>query len=77
MSSRSRKLVGAVLLLVLIVVYSFLMLAAAVALEVNTTSKWIELAFYVVAGLAWVLPAGVIIKWMSAAPPPDDSSARR
>ena len=65
MKMRTRKLIGTVLLLVMIAVYSLIAMVVAVALEVNTTSKYIELAFYVVAGLLWVLPAALLIKWMS------------
>lgn len=65
MSSRARKLIGAVILLVYLAVYSMLALAAAVILQVNTTSKFVELAFYVIAGLIWVVPAAWIISWMS------------
>jgi len=65
MNIRMRKLVGTVLLMVMIIVYALIAMAVAVALEVNTTSKFVELAFYAVAGLLWVVPAAVIIKWMS------------
>ncbi|MEL7049757.1 MAG: DUF2842 domain-containing protein [Pseudomonadota bacterium] len=65
MASRTRKLVGILIMLVFLTFYALLALAVAVALEVNTTSKWVELAFYAVAGLIWIVPAGVIIKWMS------------
>ena len=32
---------------------------------------WTELAYYVVAGMLWVLPAGWLIKWMAK---PDDTA---
>lgn len=64
MTPRIRKLVGAILLLILIAVYSLLAMLAAVVLQVNEANKSVELLYYVVAGLLWVLPAGLIIKWM-------------
>jgi hypothetical protein len=64
MTPRTRKLVGAILLLILIAVYSLLAMLAAVVLQVNEANKSVELLYYVVAGLLWVLPAGLIIKWM-------------
>ena len=64
MTQRQRKLAGTVALLVLIFVYAFLALAVAVVLQVQHANKVVELIYYVVAGLLWVLPAGVIIKWM-------------
>jgi hypothetical protein len=65
MTMRTRKLIGTILLFVLIAVYSLLAMIVAVALEVNTSNKFIELIYYAVAGLLWVLPAGLIIQWMS------------
>ncbi len=64
MTPRIRKLSGAILLLVLIAVYSLAAMLAAVILQVNEANKMVELLYYVVAGLLWVLPAGLIIKWM-------------
>lgn len=64
MTPRTRKLAGTIALITLITVYAFAALAVAVVLQVSNTSKLGELAFYVIAGLLWVLPAGVLIKWM-------------
>jgi peptidoglycan/LPS O-acetylase OafA/YrhL len=67
MTPRIRKLVGTMILLVVIAVYCLLAMAAAVILQVNEANKTIELIYYVTAGLLWVLPAGLIIKWMQKA----------
>ena len=64
MTPRTRKLAGTIALIALITVYAFAALAVAVVLQVSNTSKLGELAFYVIAGLLWVLPAGILIKWM-------------
>lgn len=64
MTPRIRKLVGAILLLVVIAVYSLGAMLAAVILQVNEANKSVELLYYVVAGLLWVVPAGLIIQWM-------------
>lgn len=72
MTMRTRKLLGTILLLVLVVVYTLLALAVAVVLQVNEASKWVELVYYVVAGLLWVLPAGLIVSWMSRSDVPAD-----
>jgi len=63
MTMRTRKLVGTVVLLIFLAIYALLAMAAAVILQVNA-SKAVELAYYVVAGLAWVVPAGFIVSWM-------------
>lgn len=69
MTMRTRKLIGTIILFIVIPLYALLAMVVAVSLEVNTTSKWIELLFYVVAGTLWVLPAGLIIQWMSRGDP--------
>ncbi len=67
MRARTRKLVGTMLLLVVLIIYSLLVMLAAAAVLPNG-GKIVELIFYAVAGLAWVLPAAVLIKWMYATP---------
>lgn len=64
MSIRTRKFVGAILLLLLIAVWALLAMAIAqfVFASPNNLAAWI---YYVVAGLGWVLPAMPLIKWMS------------
>ena len=64
MPPRTRKLIGAILLLIVIAIYSLVAMAAAIILQVNEANKTVELIYYVTAGLLWVLPAGWIIKWM-------------
>jgi type IV secretory pathway protease TraF len=63
MKMRTRKLVGTIALFVLITAYAFAAMLVAIALQVNA-SAWVEVAYYVIAGLAWVIPAGAIIWWM-------------
>jgi peptidoglycan/LPS O-acetylase OafA/YrhL len=64
MKQRQRKLTGTIALLILIGIYATLALAVAVVLQVQNANKVVELVYYVVAGLLWVLPAGLLIKWM-------------
>lgn len=63
MTMRTRKLVGTILLLIFVIVYALLAMVAAIVLQVNA-SKTVELVYYVIAGLAWVIPAGILIRWM-------------
>jgi hypothetical protein len=67
MTPRIRKLVGTVLLLVVLAIYSLLVAVAASAV-LTGTNKVVEMLFYAIAGIAWVLPAGVLIRWMYASP---------
>ncbi len=63
MHIRTRKLIGTVLLLVLVMVWA--LVAMALAQSVLTDINGLVAAiFYVVAGLGWVLPGMVLIKWM-------------
>ncbi len=64
MKIRQRKLLGTVLLVLLVVVWSLLAMALAQAPWI-AASKLIQFAYYVTAGLGWVLPAMPLISWMS------------
>jgi len=64
MRRRTRTLVGAALLALFLAVYALAALAAAVMLQVMD-NRWIEVAYYAVAGLLWIVPAGLLIRWMA------------
>ncbi len=68
MHARTRKLLGTVLLLVVLIIYSLVVMLAAASV-LPGSGKIVELIFYAIAGVAWVLPAGYLIKWMYASPP--------
>jgi hypothetical protein len=63
MPLRTRKLVGAIALLAFLALYALGAMMVAIALQVSA-SKAAELVYYPVAGLAWVLPAMWLVKWM-------------
>lgn len=64
MTLRTRKLLGAILLLLLVAVWALLAMAVAqfVFSSTNSIAAWI---YYVVAGMGWVLPAMPLLRWMS------------
>ena len=64
MAIRTRKLIGTILLLLLVTVWSLLGMSVA-QFPVLANSGWLQAVFYVVAGLSWVLPAMPIVSWMS------------
>ena len=64
MTIRTRKFLGAIALLVLVVVWSLVGMAAA-QMPVIADSGWLQAIYYAVVGLGWVLPAMPIISWMS------------
>jgi hypothetical protein len=60
---RTRKLIGTIALLLFLILYTLAAMMTAIVLQVGA-SKAVELAYYVIAGLLWVIPAGLLIKWM-------------
>ena len=64
MSIRLRKLIGAVALIALVVSWALLAMAIA-QLPAIKANGLVEVIYYVVAGLGWVLPAMPLVKWMS------------
>jgi hypothetical protein len=64
MPVRLRKLIGAVLLIVLVLGWALIAMALA-QLPVVKANGFVEVIYYVVAGLGWVLPAMPLIRWMS------------
>lgn len=74
MNIRTRKLIGTFGLLALMIVYALLAAGVAVVLQVNQAGRVAELAYYVVAGMAWTIPAGALIWWMGR---PDKSRPDR
>jgi hypothetical protein len=58
-----RKLIGAAMLLVFIPIYALLAVRVAVQ-HVPEDSILAQTAYFTFAGLLWVFPAGLIIRWM-------------
>jgi hypothetical protein len=67
MPIRLRKLFGAIALLVLVIGWTLIAMALA-QLPVVKANGVVEVMYYVVAGLGWVLPAMPLIRWMSPRP---------
>jgi len=64
---RIKKLVGAVILITLVVVYAIVATAFA-SLYLAESSGWVHLAYFFFSGILWVVPAMLVIKWMESAP---------
>jgi len=60
---RTRKLIGTIVLLLFVAVYAILVMALGSSrlLDMN---GFVTLLFYAGAGLLWVPPAAIIIRWM-------------
>jgi hypothetical protein len=64
MPIRLRKLIGAVALILLVVVWALVAMAVAQFPAVKANGL-VEVLYYVAAGLGWVLPAMPLVRWMS------------
>ncbi len=63
MTARTRKLIGTIVLLLFLAAYATL--AAVIgAGRIALAPQWVQFAFFLTAGLAWVIPAGLLIRWM-------------
>lgn len=63
MTQSARKFIGMVFLLVFVMTYALLAIALGDPVMARLPES-IRFGYYVVAGLAWVLPAMVVIRWM-------------
>jgi Protein of unknown function (DUF2842) len=63
MKIRTRKLIGAVALILLVAVWALLAMALAQS-ALTDINGFVAAIFYAVAGLGWVLPAMPLIAWM-------------
>jgi Protein of unknown function (DUF2842) len=63
---RLRKLIGAVALFALVIAWALAAMTVAQFPAIRD-SRSLSLAYYLIAGLGWVLPAMPLVRWMSAA----------
>jgi hypothetical protein len=64
MPIRLRKFLGTIALIVLVSVWALVSMALAQAPTIHD-SAILSVAYYVIAGLGWVLPAMPIVAWMA------------
>ena len=58
-----RQFIGAILLVVFVPLYALVAMTIGAA-RLPGTSTVVQTLFFAIAGLIWVIPAGLIIKWM-------------
>ncbi|MBJ3776422.1 DUF2842 domain-containing protein [Acuticoccus mangrovi] len=63
MHVRVKKLIGTLATVVFLIVYCLMVMVLAVKL-LPGTSGVVQLLYYVVTGLIWVIPVGALISWM-------------
>lgn len=71
MTVRTRKFFGMVALVSWVIFYAAvgMILGAPV---VAKTSGGVQIIFFIVTGMLWIFPAGLIIRWMEKRPPSDE-----
>jgi hypothetical protein len=67
MPIRLRKFLGTIALFVLVVVWALVAMALAQSPAIHDRTL-LSIAYYVIAGIGWVLPAMPIVAWMSPRP---------
>ena len=65
MPLRLRKFIGAIALFVLVIVWALVAMALA-QVPVIRDNAIASVAYYVIAGLGWVVPAMPVIAWMAS-----------
>ncbi len=63
MRLRTRKLIGTIGLLIFLVLYTWIAVAISSG-RITEAPALAQLGYFLVAGLLWVLPAGILIRWM-------------
>lgn len=76
MRRRSRKFLGAAVMLAFVAIYAVAAMLVAQSDPVNRSPGWAQGLFYAVVGLAWILPIMPLIVWMER-PDEDDPSPGR
>jgi hypothetical protein len=68
MKMRSRKLIGTLAMLIFVMVYALVAIALAQG-RVTDAPKIVQLIVYAALGLGWIIPAGLMIRWMERPDP--------
>ncbi len=71
MRRRTRKFVGASVMLAFVGIYAATAMLVAQSEPVHHMPAWAQTIFYAVVGLAWIVPLLPLLTWMER-PDPDD-----
>jgi hypothetical protein len=61
---RTKKLIGAIVIVIWLPVYALLAMALAVRVLPHAHMA-VQFLYYAVVGIAWILPIGFMLPWMS------------
>lgn len=68
MNIRIRKFIGTILLVLFLVAYAFVAMALG-ASKIVGGPYILQVIYFLIAGLAWIIPAGILIRWMARPDP--------
>lgn len=71
--TRRRKLIGTLLLVTLVSIYALVAMAVG-SVAMADKGRGVQLAFFTIVGLGWVLPAALIVWWMERPRPDEEAS---
>ncbi len=63
LNSHARKLIGSFVLVAFVALYALVIMAIGDRM-LEHAANWQRFAFYIIAGLAWVIPLLPLIRWM-------------
>jgi Protein of unknown function (DUF2842) len=63
MSRRTRKFIGMITMISFVIFYALVVMGLAPRILIGA-NKLVEMSFYFIAGLAWILPLLPLIRWM-------------
>ena len=67
MNLRMKKLIGSILIVVIALGYAIIATTIASA-KLADASGWVHLAYFLITGFLWIVPAMYIIAWMNRPP---------
>ena len=73
---RTKKLIGAIVTLVWLPFYALLAMALAVRVLPHANGL-VQFLYYAIAGMAWIVPIGLMLPWMSREPQEQMHPAKR
>jgi len=69
LTPHTKKLIVTVVILLWVPIYALLAMRVGVSI-LPDANPWVELLYYAVTGTAWILPIGLMLRWMNREPRP-------
>jgi len=74
--ARTKKLIGAVVILIWLPIYALLAMAVGIRVLPHAGTV-VQFVYYAIAGMAWIIPIGLMLPWMSRDPVQEQSGRKR